>query len=71
MKLSELANFIEYLMDEHEYDEEVFDPEIEIHQQESWPLKSRIANIRMLDDKLVIAAGCASEYGSKEAWQEA
>jgi hypothetical protein len=50
--------------------DDVLDAEIEIHQQPSYPLKSEIRNVRILDGKLAIACSSASEYGSKEAWED-
>ena len=44
--------------------------EVEVHFQNSYPLKSSIANVRMLDGKLVLALGGNEEYGSHKAWQE-
>lgn len=45
-------------------------PEVEIHTQKNWPLKSNIVNIRILGDTVAIAMGTCSEYGNKLAWTD-
>ena len=66
MYLSELLDVIEELQFKHGED---YDPEIEIHFQPSYPLKGKVENIRILDEKLVFAAGDGTEYGSERVWK--
>ncbi len=44
--------------------------QVEVHFQASYPLKARIANVRMLDGKPVIALTSGDGYGSKHAWDD-
>jgi hypothetical protein len=46
----------------------VLETDIEVHTQPNYPLKGSIQNVCMLEDKVAIAIGNASEYGSEEAW---
>lgn len=68
-----LRDIVEYFGIEVDYelmDQEAIDRmdvEIYIHHQPSWPLKSRIPDMLVLDDEVAFAAGIASEYGSSEA----
>lgn len=48
----------------------LYDTEIAIHQQYSWPLKGRLDNVCVLDDSIAFASGTASEYGDKKAWDD-
>lgn len=67
MYLSELLDLLETLKDSLPDTE---DPRVEIHQQETWPLKSQITNVRILSNTIVIAAGPATEYGNRKAWTD-
>jgi len=48
----------------------LFETEIAIHQQYSWPLKGRLDNVCILDGQIAFASGNASEYGDKKAWDD-
>lgn len=53
-----------------EQEDLLFETEIEVHQQMTYPLKGSLANVRLLNGKLALASGTASEYGDGEAWEE-
>lgn len=50
--------------------EKILEADIDIHFQETYPLKGPLKNVRMLDGRVVFAAGAGTEYGSNRAWEE-
>lgn len=57
-------------VDSQELEDLLYETEIKIHQQMTYPLKGSLVNARLLDGKIAFASGTAFEYGDADAWEE-
>lgn len=73
MTLSELLDDLGISVDDSTcHDSEILDLEIQVHQQQSYPLRGTLERVKVMEVEgkkvLTFAAGEGYNYGNKEAW---
>ena len=73
LSIAEMMDYLELghlLAAARDEDIEKLEAQVEVHQQQNYPLKGSLANAKFVDGVVQLASGTASEYGTRDAWEE-